>query len=389
MNKKLLTYPFYSSLIFLYISDMGAMISIIWASLEITGSTIFLGSILCISSLLPFFIKKIYTRKSLSISNLYVLRALFYVVILLITLLGVATEYFGFIITILLFGIVNILTLSVYETYNSYMVNNSYISSELAARIMQTVLQSGAFLGAIIAGSLISNIGYENVIKLISIYEIILNILFYFLNRSIDSSQMISTSHHFNSTVNTVSTNKEIKLIYILCLPLGMIGVHISSFNILSTVIFQNINNWDSTLFGYASGLAGVGAFLASFISFKRVHFIIYTFILILFDIIYSHTNSPSVAIFSCFFIGFSINTIRINIRKNMLDIASSPFLSQKMGELSASFYVFFQSIGSVIIGIIISDNLAGESFSRILLPIIGIMIFLSSYISILISKEK
>lgn len=98
--------------------------------------------------------------------------------ILIITLLGIATEYSGFIITILLFGVVNILTLSVYETYNSYMVNNSYISSELASRIMQTVLQSGAFLGAIIAGVLIDKVGCETVIKIIAIYEIILNILF-------------------------------------------------------------------------------------------------------------------------------------------------------------------------------------------------------------------
>ncbi|MFY1026983.1 ATP-grasp domain-containing protein [Actinobacillus seminis] len=72
-----------------------------------------------------------------------------------------------------------------------------------------------------------------------------------------------------------------------------------------------------------------------------------------------------------------------------MLDIANSPLLSQKIGELSASSYVFFQSIGSIIIGIIISDNLAGEAFSRVLLPIIGAMIFLSFYISILTTKEK
>lgn len=109
--------------------------------------------------------------------------------ILIITLLGIATEYSGFIITILLFGVVNILTLSVYETYNSYMVNNSYISSELASRIMQTVLQSGAFLGAIIAGVLIDKVGCETVIKIIAIYAIILNILFYFFNKSIESSR--------------------------------------------------------------------------------------------------------------------------------------------------------------------------------------------------------
>lgn len=142
-------------------------------------------------------------------------------------------------------------------------------------------------------------------------------------------------------------------------------------------------------LFGYASGLAGIGAFLASFIHLKKIHFINYTFILILFDFIYSNTNYPLVAILSCFLIGFSINTIRISIRKNMLDIANSPILSPKMGELSASSYVFFQSIGSVIIGIIISDNLAGETFSKYLLPIVGAIIFLSSYISFLTTKGK
>lgn len=388
MNKKPLIYSFYGSLIFLYISDMGAMISIIWASLEITGNTIFLGSMLCLSSLAPYFIRKIYAQKALSLPYLYTIRATIYLIILVIAFSGIVTQYSGLILTILLFGLINVLTLSVYETHNSYLVNHSYISSELASRIMQTVLQSGAFLGAIIAGELLHKIGYENLIKIIAIYEIILNILFFIQNKSIHFPQVTHATHQKNISAQT-SVHREIKFIALLCLPLGIIGIHISSFNILSTVIFQNLNHWDATLFGYASGLAGIGAFLASLISFKRIHLLIYALFLILFDTIYSNSNYPLIAIVSCFFIGFSINTLRISIRKHMLDIVNSPTLSQKMGELSASSYVFFQSIGSVIIGIIISDNVAGDEISRFLLPIIGLLLFLASYFSLSTIKGR
>lgn len=384
---KKLNYYFYGSLIFLYISDMGAMIGIIWASLKITGSSTFLGIMLCISSLAPFLIKKICKNKSLSIEKLYLLRVFIYAIILTIVFSGIASDYFGLIITILLFGIINIFTLSVYETYNSYLVNHSYISSDLASRIMQTVLQSGAFLGAIISGFLLSKGSYETLLKIISIYEIILNILLYILNPIKFSKKILY--NRIKDFSNNYLQKKEIKAIYLLCIPLGIIGIHISSFNILSTVIFQNINNWDAKLFGYASGFAGIGAFLSSIISFKKISFVIYSIILIIFDIIYSNINYPLIAIASCFFIGFSINSIRIYIRKLMLDIATSPLLSQKMGELSATSYVFFQSIGSVFIGLIISENMAGEEFSKLLLPIIGFIILLSSYLSITKFKNK
>lgn len=153
------------------------------------------------------------------------IRAVIYIAILIIALLGTATEYFGLVMTILLFGIVNVLTLSVYETYNSYIVNNSYISSNFASRIMQTVLQSGAFLGAIISGTLLNTIGYENIIKFISIYEITLNILFYLFNQSINNLQRNFTTDHSTLIHDKASISREIKLIYILCLPLGMIGI--------------------------------------------------------------------------------------------------------------------------------------------------------------------
>lgn len=387
MNKTYNLYKFYASLIFLYISDMGAMIGIIWASLEITQSPLFLGVMLGISSLVPYLIRKIFAHKlSFTLNHLYVIRLFIYLIILIIALMGFADNFYGLIITILLFGIINVLTMGTYETYNSYAVNSAYITSEFASRIMQTVLQSGAFLGAIIAGFLLNKLGYIDLIKTISLYEISLNFIFYFLNRSL--FPLIHTQHK-EKTQSPVEYKKQLYFIYLLCIPLGMIGLHISSFNILSTVIFQKINNWDPMLFGYASGIAGIGAFLASIINIKKLKLLFYATTLATFDFIYSNTDYSSVALIACFIIGFSINSIRIQIRKNMLDIANTPELSQKMGEISAFSYVFVQSIGSVAIGLLISDNLFGSSFSKYLFPLIGVTLFLSISIIYSIIRRK
>lgn len=387
MNKTYNLYKFYASLIFLYISDMGAMIGIIWASLEITQSPLFLGVMLGISSLVPYLIRNIFAHKlSLTLNHLYVIRLFIYLIILIIALMGFADNFYGLIITILLFGIINVLTMGTYETYNSYAVNSAYITSEFASRIMQTVLQSGAFLGAIIAGFLLNKLGYIDLIKTISLYEISLNFIFYFLNRSL--FPLIHTQHK-EKTQSPVEYKKQLYFIYLLCIPLGMIGLHISSFNILSTVIFQKINNWDPILFGYASGIAGIGAFLASIINIKKLKLLFYAITLATFDFIYSNTDYSSVALIACFIIGFSINSIRIQIRKNMLDIANTPELSQKMGEFSAFSYVFVQSIGSVVIGLLISDSLFGSSFSKYLFPLIGVTLFLSISIIYSIIRRK
>lgn len=387
MNKTYNLYKFYASLIFLYISDMGAMIGIIWASLEITQSPLFLGVMLGISSLAPYLIRKIFAHKlSLTLNHLYVIRLFIYLIILIIALMGFADNFYGLIITILLFGIINVLTMGTYETYNSYAVNSAYITSEFASRIMQTVLQSGAFLGAIIAGFLLNKLGYIDLIKTISLCEISLNFIFYFLNRSL--FPLIHTQHK-EKTQSPVEYKKQLYFIYLLCIPLGIIGLHISSFNILSTVIFQKINNWDPMLFGYASGIAGIGAFLASIINIKKLKLLFYATTLATFDFIYSNTDYSSVALIACFIIGFSINSIRIQIRKNMLDIANTPELSQKMGEISAFSYVFVQSIGSVAIGLLIADNLFGSSFSKYLFPLIGVTLFLSISIIYSIIRRK
>lgn len=366
---------FYSSLSFLYVSDMGAMIGIIWASFDITKNPLFLGCLLCISSIFPYLFKKIFSLNAVSLKQLFIIRVAIYAFLLLLSLSTYFESIYGLILTILLFGIINVLTLTVYETHNSYAVGNRYISSDMASRIMQTVLQVGAFFGAVIAGYLLSNFGYTSLMKIIAVYEIWANTLFLFLK----IGQIFSYQQKPKHTSIPFTEKRDTQLIYLLCIPLGAIGLHITSFNILSTVIFQDINHWSSALFGYASGFAGVGAFLASLFPFRKITLVLYSIILIGMDIIYSNTAYPLLAIGTCFFIGYSINFIRISIRTILLDLSSlNEGLSQRMGEFSAMFYTLCQALGSIVIGGLISKTMAGIEIAPLLFPVIGIIVFIT-----------
>ncbi|BFU61954.1 hypothetical protein THUN1656_07160 [Rodentibacter abscessus] len=378
---------FYGSLILLYFTDMGMMIGMIWASLAITNSPFFLGLTLCLGASVPYIFKKIFSKKymkSLTLKRLYMMRIILYVLILSLIFINIAETFYGLFITIILFGIVNVFTLTTYETYNSYFVNQQDISSDIASRVMQTVLQSGAFLGAVIAGLIIKRFGYLNLILFLSLFELLINFVFLY-NKYFDVQL---------SPVNKISLlkdNKEkpTKPLYLFSLSLAFIGVHISAFNLLSTIIFQDLNQWDSEIFGYASGIAGIGAFIASFITLKRIPIFAFILALLSMDYIYSYASSITIAITSSFFIGFCINTVRIYLRKIMLDYAKTPYLSHKMGEISTFFYVFFQSLGSVIIGLIISENIIELNTSRIILSIIGLFILISFVFNKFFTKQE
>lgn len=375
-------YQIYLSLIFLYISDMAFMLGIIWESFHITQSPSFLGLILGISSLTPFLLKRHFKKISklnYTLSFLYKYRIISYILVTLIILVPISDSMYSLVAITFIFGMINLITLTTYETYNSYMVNSEIISSELASRIMQTVLQSGAFIGAIISGILLSNVDFKKFALIISIYELSINFIFLIIERY----NVIHLNHVHKKNeegCERLSKNIDINRILLLCIPLGIIGIHISSFNISSTIIFQNIREWDPSIFGYVSSSAGVGAFVSSIFYLRKLSVYIASILLITFDILYTQSENFLILMVSCFFIGFMINSLRIGIRTYLLDISTTPELSQKMGEYSAVSYVLFQSIGSVIVGTALSERLLGYAFSIYVLPLTALLLFISIF---------
>ena len=367
-------YRFYSVLILLYFSDMVLLLSNIWNSLRVTNSPLFLGSILSIGVLFPIALKKInanHAHSSIDLPGLYFRRIIVFGVILVGALFGIADTWIGFIITSLCIGYLSLLTLTVLEAENTKLVLQRHISSQMASRIMQTIVQLGSFFGAMASGYLLLALNYNNLICFICIFDIIVSATarFIFFEKSKIGISKSDIPH--NLSKKHLPTN----LIY-LCIIIALVGLHISAFNVLTPVIFQNVKDLGSQYFGLCSAAAGLGAFSAAFVNIAWFRFMIPAIILFLADCIFTLSWHPYFAVLACLFIGFSINTIRINARKFIIDHTSNDTQADQVSSLSALMYTLAQSIGPMMFGILTGSAVLGAYSAIYLFPTVALIMF-------------
>lgn len=367
-------YRFYSVLILLYFSDMVLLLSNIWNSLRVTNSPLFLGSILSIGVLFPIALKKInanHARSSIGLPGLYLRRIVVFGVILVGALFGIADTWIGFIITSLCIGYLSLLTLTVLEAANTKLVLQGHISSQMASRIMQTIIQLGSFFGAMASGYLLLALNYNNLICFICIFDIIVSATARFIFFEKSETGMSKSDILHNLSRKYLPTN----LIY-LCIVIALVGLHISAFNVLTPVIFQNVKDLGSQYFGLCSAAAGLGAFSAAFVNIDWFRFMIPAITLFLADCIFTLSWHPYFAVLACLFIGFSINTIRINARKFIIDHTSNDTQADQVSGLSALMYTLAQSIGPMMLGILTGSAVLGAYSAIYLFPAVALVMF-------------
>ena len=367
-------YRFYSLLVLLYFSDMVLLLANIWNSLRVTNSPLFFGCILSIGVIFPLILKKLargHEQKSISLAGLYLRRIIVFAVILVESLFAIADTWIGFIITSLCIGYLSLLTLTVLEAANTKLVLQGHISSQMASRTMQTIVQLGSFFGAMASGYLLLFLNYNKLIALICIFDIIVSVT----ARFIFSEKSGPTIGEANRPAHLSGKPLPRSLIY-LCIVIALVGLHISAFNVLTPIIFQKVKNLNSEYFGLCSAIAGLGAFSAAFINIGWFRFLIPAIVLLLADLIFTLSWHPYMAIVACLFIGFSINTIRIHARKTVIDKTSSDNEADQVSSLSALMYTLAQSIGPMVFGILTGKAVLGSYSAIYLFPAVALVMF-------------
>ena len=367
-------YRFYSLLVLLYFSDMVLLLANIWNSLRVTNSPLFLGCILSIGVIFPLILKKLaqgHEQKSISLAGLYLRRIIVFAVILVESLFAMADTWIGFIITSLCIGYLSLLTLTVLEAANTKLVLQGHISSQMASRVMQTIVQLGSFFGAMASGYLLLFLNYNKLIALICIFDIIVSAT----ARFIFSEKSGPTIEEANRPAHFSGKSLPRSLIY-LCIIIALVGLHISAFNVLTPIIFQKVKNLNSEYFGLCSAVAGLGAFSAAFINIGWFRFLIPAIVLLLADLIFTLSWHPYMAIVACLFIGFSINTIRIHARKTVIDKTSNDNEADQVSSLSALMYTLAQSIGPMVFGILTGKAVLGAYSAIYLFPAVALVMF-------------
>ncbi|WP_375654697.1 MFS transporter [Bartonella sp. AA83SXKL] len=389
MHKQLI-FRFYGLVVLLYLSDMVLFLSNLWNAYRITSSSVFLGVTMALGTLMPYLLKKsglVRIKASLRLVDLYKRRIIIYSLLLLIALFHYADSPFGFIAVSISIGYLSLITLSTLETYNTKLALSGYISAQKASRIMQTVVQIGAFLGAALSGYLLeatsprgaaAEIGYNGLIVTLCVFDIIISLIAGYIIFCDEYNATDTTAPATDKKTAPIpqadGLSRELKL---LCVCIGLIGFHICAYNTLATILFQSVKNFGSEYYGLCSAVAGMGAFLAAFIKIPRFEFILPALMLSVADLIFSTTQSPYLAVVFCFFIGFSMNTMRINARKHTIEATKTEAQAELVGSYSGMLYTLSQSAGYVILGLLTSSALMGPQAAVYLLPLIGLIIFI------------
>lgn len=388
--RKELIFRFYGLVVVLYLSDMVLFLSNLWNAYRITSSSVFLGVTMALGTLTPYLLKKsgfVRIKASLRLVDLYKRRIIIYSFLLLIGLFHYVSSPFGFIAVSISIGYLSLITLSTLETYNAKLALSGYISAQKASRIMQTVVQIGAFWGAALSGYLLeatssrgvaAGVGYNGLIAAICLFDIVVSFMAgYVIFRdeySAVGAALAAKEKEPTLTPRVDGLSLELKL---LCVCIGLIGFHICAYNTLTTILFQSVKNFGSEYYGLCSAVAGVGAFLAAFITIPRFEFILPALMLGVADLVFSTTQAPYLAVVFCFFIGFSMNTMRINARKHMIEATQTEAQAELVGSYSGMLYTISQSAGYVILGLLTSSALMGPRSAIYLLPLIGLIIFI------------
>ncbi|KGQ46960.1 hypothetical protein [Gallibacterium anatis] len=364
------TLLFYSNLIFFYFSDMALLMIILWFSYHITQSSLLLATILAISSIFPLIIRKWITKWDLlhlSLKALLKLRIFVYSFIALFVFFF-DHHIFTFIVISLFFGLLSLTLLSTYETENTKLVLRGMLTANLAARLMQTVIQAGAFAGAMIGTLLLDKFSFVFTILAISSLDIFICSIYYFF--------VENTREEISKKEIKIREKSISKQSVFICITLGFIGLHISTFNLTTPIFFQEIHHWNASDFGRASGFAGIGAFLAVFIPITNRKWLL-PIGLIFFDLLFvMNTNLYLMPVF-CFLLGFNINSLRIFLREKLILLASNDQQATYLGGLSALYYTLFQAIGSLIIGILISKQFGILNLAQWGLPFIALLLWI------------
>lgn len=307
-------------------------VAIIWQVLAQGGSAKTLGLFLCLIMVLTFILQETSGR----FKNLFqkdprkafaLVRAIGVICSLIFLLLLWKESIVMLYVAGMVFSVLSFLTMITVEATMGQEVLQGRLRSNKASRILQTAIQISAFLGASIAGFVLSLGGMKGVL-VVNATTYASGALFFLLlthhiegilNSNQNNEQQISRAQ--SQTINSF-------ILWSTFIGLAILMVQISAFNFLVPLISLHEKVWTATQFGYIDAAAGLGAFLCTFVMAERGYLSqiwVLSFVGILVgDSLFHFLNNAYLVAIGAFFIGFFANSFRIKLREFMYEVVSN-----------------------------------------------------------------
>ncbi|RMT98611.1 hypothetical protein ALP39_02671 [Pseudomonas marginalis pv. marginalis] len=366
MKTKSTLTAFYSIVTLFTGLDMAIVIAMVWFGLETTGSTFLVGATLCVATVVPYlceqYIGKFFTIE-LSLKRLLYIRLAAFAAVLGLSFTQAAMLPIGFLAIAFVVGVTDYFTISTLESKNTKLVLAGLTDSDTCARLMQTSIQIGAFGGALLGGLIVDVFSVNQTLQIISLAAIV----------SLAGVYLVADSPSAGAADQTAASTSTAPLdlprnLYILIIVLSMIGFHIGAFNSLVPIVFQKLNEWNATLFGVASGLAGLGAFSAAVLPRIKLNSYGAIALVILADVAIVYFQHLYVMMAAAFLLGFCINSLRIQLRKTLIESAPNARVADVIAAKSSLYYLLVSGSAPMILTFFTTSGFLGLEGARLLM---------------------
>lgn len=365
MNTKTTLPAFYSIVTLFTGLDMAIVIAMVWFGLETTGSTFLVGVTLCIATVVPYALEQYLSRHrvvEMSMRRLLYIRLVVFASIVALSFTQAAALPIGFLGIAFLVGVTDYFTISTLESQNTRLVLVGHTTSDTSARLMQTSIQIGAFGGALLGGVIVDRFAVTETLQIIGIAAIV----------SLGAIALVAaTPSEASDTPATAAHSPAPSLgpqLYLLIVVLSMIGFHIGAFNSLVPIVFQKLNGWNATLFGTASGLAGLGAFCAAVLPRVRLGSFGAVALIIVADITMVYFTHEGVMMAAAGVLGFCINSLRIELRRQLIEAAPNERTADVIAARSSLFYLLVSGAAPMLLTLFTTHALLGLEGARLLM---------------------
>ncbi len=368
MTNKSTLAAFYSIVTLFTGLDMAIVIAMVWFGLESTGSTFLVGATLCVATVVPYlceqYIGKFLTIE-LSMKRLLYIRLTAFAAVLGLSFTDAALLPIGFLAIAFVVGVTEYFTISTLESKNTKLVLAGLTNSDTSARLMQTSIQIGAFGGALLGGVIVDMFSVNQTLQIISLGAILslVAILFVAATPTADAPERAADIH----TAQPLHLPRNL---YILIIVLSMIGFHIGAFNSLVPIVFQKLNEWNAALFGVASGLAGLGAFSAAVLPRFKLNNYSAILLVILADVAIVYFQSLYLMMAAAFLLGFCINSLRIQLRKTLIESAPNARIADLIAAKSSLYYLLISGSAPMILTFFTTAGVLGLEGARLLMVV-------------------
>lgn len=381
---------FYAAVALLTLFDNAVVTAIIWLSLSVTQSTVPLGLVLCLSIALPFAFEQLFARRQqvLSMKQLAAIRVAVFLALAALSALGAGGALLGFLLLALAVGVVDFFTVSVFESRNAELVVEGQISANHAARWMQTAVQLGGFAGAFLGGVLLDSWGGNNFLTMIGVSSAIATFVLRIWTLGAAKSTL-ATAAQDKPTGEAVGAPEPQGLggaiglrlgrnkVTALLIGLGLVGLHIGAFNSMLPLNYREVHGWDAASFGFASAVAGLGAFLAASVPSLPGKRSLVALVFVAADALLVFSGSIEFSSGAAFVLGFVTNLLRIHMREHLINAARTPLEASWIGSRSAYAALSMQAMAPLVLSLLASQTLLASAASGWLMVMSGVAVLI------------